>query len=167
MIVRTNIGTDKKIIIGADVKNNDQIIGRITDYDNKSGMATIMIYDNNFKFGNEQLFISSKILLPSVVHCKKEPFDVYIGRPSKWGNPFTHIKDGKTLAKHIVADRESAIKAYEEWITNGDGKHLLNDLHELNGKILGCWCKPLACHGDVLRKLVIELTNQNKQITSK
>ena len=38
----------------------------------------------------------------SVVHCKKAPYEVYIGRPSKWGNPFTHLKDGKTLAKHIV-----------------------------------------------------------------
>jgi len=27
-----------------------------------------------------------------VVHCKREPYDVYIGRGSKWGNPFTHIK---------------------------------------------------------------------------
>jgi hypothetical protein len=31
-----------------------------------------------------------------VVHCKKEPYDVYIGRPSKYGNPFTHIKDKQT-----------------------------------------------------------------------
>ncbi|MDQ5843653.1 MAG: DUF4326 domain-containing protein [Thermoproteota archaeon] len=29
-----------------------------------------------------------------VVHCKVEPFDVYIGRPSKWGNPFKIGKDG-------------------------------------------------------------------------
>jgi hypothetical protein len=31
---------------------------------------------------------------------------------------------------------------------------LLNDLHELEGKTLGCFCKPLACHGDVLKDLV-------------
>jgi hypothetical protein len=29
-----------------------------------------------------------------VVHCKVEPFDIYIGRPSKWGNPFKIGKDG-------------------------------------------------------------------------
>lgn len=89
-----------------------------------------------------------------VVHCKKEHFDVYIGRPSKWGNPFTHKRDGKTLAKYVVGSREEAVEAYREWITNGDGKHLINDLSELKNKVLGCWCKPLACHGDVLAELV-------------
>lgn len=87
-----------------------------------------------------------------VVHCKKEAYDVYIGRPSKWGNPFTHkifTKYGETL----VENRALAIKAYEEWITKGEGRYLLADLHELVGKTLGCWCKPNACHGDVLVKL--------------
>lgn len=104
------------------------------------------------------LLIKSK-----VVHCKKESYDVYIGRPSKWGNPFTHKQDGKTLAKYVVEDRDAAVNAYREWITNGDGKHLLDDLHELKGgKILGCWCKPQACHGDVLLELLDKLTLQNK-----
>lgn len=92
----------------------------------------------------------------SVVHCKKAPYDVYIGRPSKWGNPFTHKQDDKTLAKHIVGSRDEAVEAYREWITNGEGKHLMNDLHELKGKVLGCWCKPLSCHGDILAELVAE-----------
>jgi hypothetical protein len=38
-------------------------------------------------------------------------------------------------------------------IENGDGKYLLHDLHELKGKILGCWCSPKSCHGDVLSEL--------------
>ena len=86
-----------------------------------------------------------------VVHCKREKYDIYIGRPSKWGNIFTH-KPG-TQADHVVATREDAIEAYREWITKGDGKHLLKDLHELKGKTLGCWCSPKACHGDVLMEL--------------
>ena len=90
-----------------------------------------------------------------VVHCKKEKYDVYIGRPSKWGNPFTFKQDGKTSAKYIVGSRSEAIDAYREWITNGDGKDLLNDLQELKGKILGCWCKPQPCHGDVLNELIV------------
>ena len=94
----------------------------------------------------------------TVVHCKKSKYDVYIGRPSKWGNPFTHIKDGKTLAKYVVAHREDAIKSYKEWLTQGEGKYLLNDLHELKGKVLGCWCSPQSCHGDVLAELVNNLT---------
>ena len=92
---------------------------------------------------------------PKVVHCRKDDtYDVYIGRPSKWGNPFTHIRSRPTGAKHIVNTREEAINAYRKWITKGEGKHLLNDLHELKGKKLGCWCKPKACHGDVLAELV-------------
>lgn len=88
-----------------------------------------------------------------VVHCKKEPYDVYIGRPSKWGNPFTHLlSDTKALYK--VTTRLEAVKAYEKWITEGDGQHLLKDLHELKDKILGCWCSPLPCHGDILIKLL-------------
>lgn len=101
-----------------------------------------------------------------VVHIKKEKYDVYIGRGngSKWGNPFTHIADKRTAAKFVVASREEAIAAYHEWITNGDGKHLLEDLHELKGKILGCWCSPQACHGDVLLKLIKEKYGESEDL---
>lgn len=92
-----------------------------------------------------------------VVHCRKENYDIYIGRPSKWGNPYSHINDGKTLATNIVKTREDAINSYRKWITEGKGKHLLNDLHELKDKTLGCWCKPKSCHGDVLVELVNKL----------
>lgn len=90
--------------------------------------------------------------MEKVVHCKKEKYDVYIGRPSKWGNPFSH-KEG-TLAKFKVATRQEAIDKYREWILSQP--HLIESLHELKGKALGCWCKPQSCHGDVL----IELLNQ-------
>ena len=83
-----------------------------------------------------------------VVHCKQASFDVYIGRPSKWGNPFQIGKDGT---------REEVIQKYKEWITQGQGSHLLEHLNELKGKTLGCWCAPNACHGDVLVELVNEL----------
>jgi hypothetical protein len=91
-----------------------------------------------------------------VVNKNTENYDVYIGRPSKWGNPFTHIKSKDTLACHLVSNRKESIDKYREWITKGDGMHLLDDLHELKGKVLGCWCKPKSCHGDVL----IDLINQ-------
>lgn len=86
---------------------------------------------------------------PKVVHCKKEEFDVYIGRGSKWGNPFSH-KEG-TLAEHVVGSREEAIAKYEEYLLSN--QELVDALPELKGKILGCWCKPKSCHGDVLLKL--------------
>ena len=75
-----------------------------------------------------------------VVHCKKENYDVYIGRSSKWGNPF---KDGT---------RKQVIEKYRKYILSN--KELLDSLDELEGKILGCWCKPKSCHGDVLVELI-------------
>lgn len=74
-----------------------------------------------------------------VVHFKKEPYDVYIGRPSKWGNPFTIGLDG---------NREEVIKKYQNWILQQED--LLAALPELKNKVLGCWCSPKSCHGEVL-----------------
>lgn len=85
-----------------------------------------------------------------VVHCKREKYDIYIGRPSKWGNPFSE-KDG-TLAEFKVATREQAIEMFEAWILTQP--ELMNELHTLKDKVLGCWCAPKACHGDVLIRLI-------------
>lgn len=79
-----------------------------------------------------------------VVHCKREPYDIYIGRPTKWGNPFTIGKDGT---------RDAVISKYEAYIMGRPD--LIQALPELEGKTLGCWCKPKACHGDIL-KIMIE-----------
>lgn len=78
-----------------------------------------------------------------VVHCKREPYDVYIGRPSKWGNPFVVGRDGS---------RRAVIAKYRAWLHRQP--ELLGALDELRGKTLGCWCKPHACHGDVLAALI-------------
>lgn len=87
-----------------------------------------------------------------VVHCKREPYDVYIGRPSKWGNMFSHLSN--SVAKYRTDTREAAIEEYERWLRGNDG--MLHDLHEVAGKVLGCWCHPQACHGDVIIKLCRE-----------
>ena len=88
-----------------------------------------------------------------VVHMKKAPYDVYIGRPSIWGNPFSH-KTG-TQAQFQVASREEAIQKYEQWLlARPDLVNLAKSV--LKGKVLGCWCKPLACHGDVLARIANE-----------
>ena len=83
-------------------------------------------------------------------------YDVYIGRGSLVGNPFTHMK-GKTKAQEIVLSREEAIEKYKEWIEKTD--FLLDDtIHELKGKDLVCWCSPLPCHGDIL----LEIANKEE-----
>lgn len=91
--------------------------------------------------------------MTKVVHCKKEPYDIYIGRPSKWGNPYS-FKSG-TAARFLVKDRKEAIEKYEIYIKNSP--ELMAALPELVDKTLGCWCKPKDCHGDILLKLVNEL----------
>ena len=90
-----------------------------------------------------------------VVHCNKELYDIYIGRPSVWGNPFTHTKDKTTKAQFIVKSREEAIQKYREWIVTQP--ELMQQIESLRGKVLGCLCKPKSCHGDVL----IELLNHD------
>lgn len=81
---------------------------------------------------------------PRVVHCRREPYDVYVGRPSKWGNPF-----------HIVAKRtrREVIEMYREWLLSEIKAGRLDPKRELRGKVLGCWCSPLPCHGDVLLEI--------------
>lgn len=91
-----------------------------------------------------------------VVHCKREPYDVYIGRgrcpntgrPGKWGNPFSEKLHG----------RAKCIEMYEDWL---DGKINIGQQpptkeairRELKNEVLGCWCSPKACHGDVLARI--------------
>ena len=78
-----------------------------------------------------------------VVHCKKEKYDVYIGRPSIWGNPFVIGRD---------ENRDEVIEKYREWIS--DKPDLIKKAKlELKGKILACWCYPNKCHGDILAKI--------------
>lgn len=84
-----------------------------------------------------------------VVHCQRQPYDVYIGRPSDWGNPFSHVRSA--IAKFHVSTRVAAIQSFARWIK--DQPALMARLHELKGKRLGCWCAPLPCHGDVLAAL--------------
>lgn len=74
---------------------------------------------------------------------------VYVGRPSKWGNPFTHLKKD-TQAKFKVKTREEAVENYRQWIEWGGGGYLRKYLEELRGKDLVCWCAPEPCHADVL-----------------
>ena len=61
---------------------------------------------------------------------------------SKWHNPYKIGIDG---------DRDTVIDKYADYIQNSD---LINQIGELNGKVLGCWCAPEKCHGDVLIQLL-------------
>ena len=82
----------------------------------------------------------------AVVNKRTEDFDVYIGRGSKWGNPFKIGPDG---------NRADVIEKYRQWIKTKP--NLLECLPELDCKRLGCFCKPRTCHGDVLAELLAGL----------
>jgi hypothetical protein len=74
---------------------------------------------------------------------KSTPTYEYIGRGSYWGNPYSMYEEGD--------DREEVIRKYKydfdfEKFPNKDK----SEVYKLVGKRLGCFCKPQACHGDVL-----------------
>lgn len=81
--------------------------------------------------------------MTTVVNVRHAKCDVYVGRGSKWGNPFSHIGSEMT--------RKDAIESYENWLK--EQPELMLELPELKGKVLGCYCKPLSCHGDVLARM--------------
>jgi len=64
---------------------------------------------------------------------------VYVGRPTKWGNPFTVESFG----------REECLRLYRIWLDKMIEQGKLN-LAELRGKDLVCWCSPEPCHADIL-----------------
>jgi hypothetical protein len=66
---------------------------------------------------------------------------------SKWANPWLPYRDGT---------REEVLANYREHVLRRP--ELVAALPELRGKVLGCWCKPLPCHGDVLAELADRLT---------
>lgn len=94
---------------------------------------------------------------PEWAQAVKDGTAVYIGRAcagfkaSPFGNPW---KSG-----HYGATRDQVIRLYRKWaagdFTDPKGNHFPHDqLEALRGKVLGCWCAPLKCHGDVLVELL-------------
>ena len=92
-----------------------------------------------------------------VVHCKREPYTVYIGRPGKFGNPFVV---GAGAWHNDRWSREAAIAKFEQYArATAEVMAAIKALPP--DAVLGCWCKPKnACHGDVIVKLWHELHNK-------
>lgn len=90
-----------------------------------------------------------------VVNLRKEPYDVYIGRRGHgqdgyFGNPFTVMKYGKL-----------ALQAYRDnfKIRLATDPEFRSRVEALRGKVLGCFCKPGPCHGDVIVEYLEPLLN--------
>jgi hypothetical protein len=94
-----------------------------------------------------------------VVNLRHDACSVYIGRPSQWGNPF--------VIGSIAGTRKSVIYLYSKWIMlpeNSNIRHAARIV--LRGKILGCYCKPLACHGDLLAVIADSESDNDPKLRS-
>jgi len=77
----------------------------------------------------------------------RTPNDIYIGRPSPWGNPFPLRSE---------SERGACVERFRVWAQfSGDPRAvwIRAHVHELRGKNLVCFCAPKACHGDILRAM--------------
>ncbi len=104
--------------------------------------------------------------MTKVVNLYKEPYDIYIGRAGKgkdgyWGNPIsvgkicsvcgkTHLEGGSTLV------------CYKRYLVNrcNNDSEFKRKLLDLDGKILGCFCKPKKCHGDEMINFINEMLGE-------
>lgn len=76
-----------------------------------------------------------------MVYCGRE--NTWLGlKASKWANPFPMKNEGQ---------RPEVLSKYRDYVLNSPG--LLSCLHELDGKILSCYCHPKKCHCDILVEL--------------
>jgi Domain of unknown function (DUF4326) len=97
--------------------------------------------------------------MSGVVHCKRAPYDVYVGRgrdprtgePGEWGNPYSH-RPSRVPGVIVVDTVAEAIERYRAWLWRQarTGRIELQALAALEGRALGCWCAPEPCHGEVL-----------------
>lgn len=119
-----------------------------------------------------------------VFNIKDEDFSneegyFYIGRSRQGnplGNPFTHDGKKSSIARLSFPTREEAINAFEMYFDQMYGKN--NDLTRAFDEIydkykngediyLGCYCKPLPCHGDIIAKKLQEKLVKEKLIEMK
>ena len=84
----------------------------------------------------------------NVLNWVDDPNHLYIGRKkgelsaSKWQNSYN------------ITTSQNRTKAIQKFETKlHQSQHLVKSVNELKGKILGCWCAPLQCHGEVLHRL--------------
>jgi len=91
-----------------------------------------------------------------VVNLRKEPYDIYIGRGSIFGNPY---RISKYRTRQIVIDW------YREWFYSQlKDPFFKAEVEKLRGvEILGCYCKPLACHGDIIVEYLENTSHQEKK----
>lgn len=91
--------------------------------------------------------------------------DVYIGRGSALGNPFTSKELSKTKAQFQCSSREESVEKYREYLNQKilqKDKEICDILNKIYKKVknnetiyLVCFCKPKKCHGDIIRDVIL------------
>jgi len=142
-------------------KENHPNIDVIQNYNWKNEEVTHgIVFDDGEEFIEETTFLKSlgiplrviRILITRVINVKKEvefktkkstPFYEYIGRGSYWGNPYSMYDS--------TDDRDEVIRKYRyDFEFEKFANKKKSEVYKLMGKRLGCFCKPEACHGDIL-----------------
>lgn len=119
-----------------------------------------LIFDDGEEFPEETMKLKSsgkpirriKIFITRVINIKRETeyqnikstanYE-YIGRGSYWGNPYSMYEEGD--------DRDEVIRKFKyDFDYDKFPNKEKSEVFKLKGKRLGCFCKPEACHGDVL-----------------
>lgn len=93
--------------------------------------------------------------MTKVVNLRKEKYDVYIGRPSKFGNPYIIGKDGA---------REDVLRKYGIYFYNklNSDDNFAREVIDLKDKTLGCFCRPQRCHGDIIVEFLNSLEEKSE-----
>lgn len=125
------------------------------------GITHAIVFDDSESFNS--LIEDAKIMgiklriietvITKVVNIDKgEKHDVYIGRGSPWGNPYAIGFEGD--------NRDDVIRKYKYDFDRGFLKSSKTDSLKLKGTVLGCHCKPAACHGDVIAEYLNSLDDE-------
>lgn len=98
----------------------------------------------------KELYKTKKTTFVNVNNAK---YDIYCGRPGKFGNPFKENVDGTKL---------EVLEMYRLWLLQPKQKELRESMIELDGLILGCHCYPKHCHCEIIIDMIETLKNEKK-----
>lgn len=147
----------------AEIARDERCTG-IEKVESVNGSSHAVVFDDGEEFSDElsaikQIGIPYRLIpikITRVINIKKNdrlagvrstPDYEYIGRGSDWGNPYSMFDSG---AEDGVDSRDEVIRKFKYDFDRGLLKLGKDDALKLSGKRLGCFCKPEACHGDVI-----------------
>lgn len=145
--IAKHFSSDKRITDAIDISDENYLNNITHAIIFNDGESFNNLIENAKTTGIKSRIINAEITKVANVD-KGDKHDVYIGRGSPWGNPYAMGFDG---------DREEIIKKYKYDFDKGYLKSSKADFLKLKGKILGCHCKPMACHGDVIAEYLNSL----------